>query len=316
MLFWKPKKKKKTVHKVKKANLTPKHEPKPYIPKYEPKPYVPPEIPKIDISAKQKKESPKPAAPKKSQPKDEGKKDFIETFNKLVSERNRPWDIWRDFVLMTACAFSNAVDKAHYDEREDRYMKTIAKYRKEEQALFPQLLAELTMALDKNPEQDFLGEVYMRMDLGNNSLQQVFTPYHVCHLMALMTMDDIKAQVEKNGFITVNDDCCGGGATLIAAANMARVELEKAGLNFQNHVFFCAQDIDETAALMCYIQLSLLGVAGFVKVGNTLTDPITTGDSTGNYWFTPIYFSDVWHTRRVINQMMDILKEERKSDDY
>ena len=49
----------------------------------------------------------------------------------------------------TACAFSNAVDKTHYDEREDRYLKAIAKYRKEEQALFPELLAEMTVALEK-----------------------------------------------------------------------------------------------------------------------------------------------------------------------
>lgn len=29
-----------------------------------------------------------------------------------------------------------------------------------------------------------------------------------------------------------------------------------------------------------------------------------------------MYFSDVWHTRRVINQMMNILREERESDDH
>ena len=67
---------------------------------------------------------------------------------------------------------------------------------------------------------------------------------------------------------------------------------------------------------MCCIQLSLLGVAGFVKVGNSLTDPIRNGDSLENYWFTPMYFSDVWHTRRIINQMMDILREERESNDH
>ena len=208
---------------------------------------------------------------------------------------------------MTACAFSNAVDKTHYDERENRYLKAIAKYRKEEQALFPELLAEMTVALEKNPEQDFLGEVYMRMKLGSDELKQIFTSYNICHFMALATMGDVAAQVEKSGFITVHDDCCGGGATLIAAANVARNDLEKVGLNFQNHILFSAQDIEETVALMCYIQLSLLGVAGFVKVGNSLTDPIRNGDSLENYWFTPMYFSDVWHTRRVINQMMDIL---------
>lgn len=119
MPFWKPKKKKKAVHKAKPAKS---------LPKYEPKPFIPPEIPKIDISANQQKEPQKPALKKASSSRADDKKYFIETFNKLVSERNRPWDIWKDFVLMTACAFSNAVDKTHYDEREDRYLKAIAKY--------------------------------------------------------------------------------------------------------------------------------------------------------------------------------------------
>lgn len=60
MPFWKPKKKKKTVHKTKSA--------KP-LPKYEPKPLIPPEIPKIDISAKQQKEPQKPAPKKVSPPR-------------------------------------------------------------------------------------------------------------------------------------------------------------------------------------------------------------------------------------------------------
>ena len=224
MPFWKPKKKKKAVYKAKPAKS---------LPKYEPKPFIPPEIPKIDISTNQQKEPQKPAPKKASSSRADDKKYFIETFNKLVSERNRPWDIWKDFVLMTACAFSNAVDKTHYDEREDRYLKAIAKYRKEEQALFPELLAEMTVALEKNPDQDFLGEVYMRMRLGSDELKQIFTPYNVCHFMALATMGNVAEQVEKSGFITVHDDCCGGGATLIAAANVARNDLEKAGLNFQ-----------------------------------------------------------------------------------
>lgn len=43
MPFWKPKKKKKVVHKAKPAKS---------LPKYEPKPFIPPEIPKIDIFSK------------------------------------------------------------------------------------------------------------------------------------------------------------------------------------------------------------------------------------------------------------------------
>lgn len=71
-------------------------------------------------------------------------------------------------------------------------------------------------------------------------------------------------------------------------------------MNYQNHVLVVAQDIDETVALMCYIQLSLLGVAGYVKVGNSLTEPMVSGDTTKNYWFTPMYFANVWTARRML----------------
>lgn len=47
------------------------------------------------------------------------------------------------------------------------------------------------------------------------------------------------------------------------------------------------------------IQLSLLGVAGYIKVGNSLTEPMCSDDSLENYWFTPIYCSDVWTIRRL-----------------
>lgn len=123
--------------------------------------------------------------------------------------------------------------------------------------------------------------------------------------MAAITMGDIVKQVEYQGYITINDSCCGGGATLIAGVQEAKHQLEKVNLNYQNHIFAVAQDIDETVAFMCYIQLSLLGVAGYVKVGNSLTDPITTDDSTKNYWFTPMYFSRAWRMRRILQLEKD-----------
>lgn len=66
--------------------------------------------------------------------------------------------------------------------------------------------------------------------------------------------------------------------------------MEKVNLNFQNHVLVAAQDIDETVALMCYIQLSLLGVAAYIKVGNVFTEPMSMNDNGENYWFTMMYF--------------------------
>lgn len=167
----------------------------------------------------------------------------------------------------------------------------------------PELAAYVVMALEENPEQDFLGSIFMELNLGDKSNSQFFTPYHVCELMAKVTEEDVAAVVKEKGYITINDFCCGAGATLIAAINEARKQLEKVNLNFQNHVLVVAQDIDEIVALMCYIQLSLLGVAAYIKVGDVFTQPMSTDDNGENYWFTMMYFSDVWTMRRVFHSL-------------
>ncbi len=230
------------------------------------------------------------------------KKEFLRVFNQLTN-RHRSWDVWRDFITMYACALSNPVDKEHYDERESLYLRIIKKYNKQEQPLFSELAAHTVMALEENPEQDFLGSIFMSLNLENQHNGQFFTPYHVCELMAEVTMQDVVSKIEKDGIITINDPCCGAGATLIAGIHAARKRLEKAGYNYQNHVLVVAQDIDMTVALMCYIQLSLLGVAGYIKIGNSLTDPITENDSKENYWFTPMYFFPTWSMRRLFGGM-------------
>lgn len=240
--------------------------------------------------------------------------EFRNKFRQLLSSKCRPIDIWRDFIVMSACAMSNTVDKSHYDEREKRYLEIINKYEKSQQHIFPELYADVVMALDENPEQDFLGEMFMDLRLDYEELKQIFTPYHVCQLMADVSMDNLVEQVNEQGYVSINDCCCGAGATLIAAINSARHKLEDEGLNFQNHILVIGQDIEELAALMCYIQISLLGVAGYIKVGNALTEPMTSGDSLENYWFTPMYFSDVWHTRRMINKFTELFKESKNDN--
>lgn len=220
---------------------------------------------------------------------------------KQLSYRHRIWKVWNDFIVMFACAISNSVDKTNYDEREELYLKTIRNYTNEDQSLFPKLVAETVMALDMNMEQDFLGSIYMELGLGNNAVGQVFTPYDVCRLMAQVTTTSVCSQVRDKGYVTINDCTCGAGATLIAGIHEVRKQLTHMNLNFQNHVLVAAQDIDYTTALMCYIQLSLLGVAAYVKVGNSLTEPMRSSDTLENYWFTPMYFSDVWKMRRLFH---------------
>lgn len=241
---------------------------------------------------------------------DEFDREFINVFHQLTY-RHSPWEVWNDFVIMTACTISNTVDTAHFNEREDLYLKTILKYEKSERELFPKLFDLTVDSLDNCLEQDFLGRMYMRLNLGSRNKGQFFTPYHVCEIMAEITLgNNLVDLIHKNGYISILDPCCGAGATLIAGINSAREQLSKANLNFQNHVLIVAQDIDPTVAMMCYIQISLLGVAGYVKVGDALSEPMTNGDTTENYWFTPMYFSDVWVYRRMFRKMDDMTKGE------
>ena len=228
-------------------------------------------------------------------------KAFLDAFGRLTN-RYRAWDVWRDFITMFACSLSNPLDKERRNKREALYLEIIKKYNKQEQGVFPELAAQTVLALEENPEQDFLGSIFMSLNLGNEHNGQFFTPYDVCKLMADVTLNGVLMKVERDGYISVNDPCCGAGATLIAGIHTARKQLEKANLNYQKHILVAAQDIDEVVALMCYIQLSLLGVAGYVKVGNSLTDPITCVDDKENYWFTPMYFSNTWTMRRIFGR--------------
>ena len=120
----------------------------------------------------------------------------------------------------------------------------------------------------------------MELELGNHWKGQFFTPYCVCKMMSEITVGDVDRQIEENGYISICDPACGAGATLIAAVNSMR----NAKHNFQNHVLFVGQDIDRIVGMMCYIQLSLLGCAGYICIGNTITNPLVghVFISTGN----------------------------------
>jgi len=277
-------------------------------PKNKVKPKVAPKSPMSVVSTPEhpKRESLKPKTERKKpehiKEKIDSKKEFLKVFERLTYRHNN-WDVWRDFILMFACALSNPVDKKHYDQRESLYLQTIKRYNKQEQPLFSELAAYVVMALEENPEQDFLGSIFMELNLGNEHKGQFFTPYHVCELMAEISMDDVVQKVKEDGYITVCDPCCGSGANLIAAIHTTKRKLEKVGWNYQNHILLSGQDIDMTVGLMCYIQLSLLGVAAYIKIGNTLTEPMSKLDSMENFWFTPIYFSDVWTMRRLFRRL-------------
>jgi len=230
----------------------------------------------------------------------EAKKQIVKAFDGLCGRHGR-WEVWADWIVMCACSISNAVDRAHRNEREKTYKTLSEKYTEAERQTMAEMLGMVVAALDENQDQDLLGEIFMTLGLGNEHNGQFFTPYDVCCVMSALNSENIAAQVERQGWVSVSDPACGAGALLVAFAN----ECTRQKVNYQTSVFFVAQDIDFTVGLMCYIQLSLLGCAGYVVIGDSLAHPSTAYDrrgliprDEGNVWYTPMYFRDVWHWRR------------------
>lgn len=225
-------------------------------------------------------------------------KEFIKSFNKLT-HKHHPHTAWTDFVTMAACAISNRVDANHFKEREQLYLDLIGKYDTVEQKLFPELLATTVKALQENTDQDFLGSLYMQLEISNDKLGQFFTPYSISQMMGEIEATTAK-KISKP--IRICEPACGSGGLLIAFANA----LARQNVNYQENVFFTATDLDKTAALMCYIQMSFLGCAGVVTVGNTLTEEVF------ELWYTPMYFNDVWNIRRKVEATQNVLNSFEK----
>ena len=238
-------------------------------------------------------------------------KAFVDLFDKLCYTRNRH-NVWSDFVLMTAIEISNAVDQVNAPERVKTYKRISEQYSDSEKEILAQMLCVVVDGFEESTDQDFLGELYMALELGNDHAGQFFTPYCVCKAMAKITSPNIADEISKRGWIGVNDPACGAGATLVAFANECRDQ----GVNYQTSVLFVAQDIDYTVGCMCYLQLSLMGCAGYVIIDNSITNPSTSYDKHGllpsnnpsTIWYTPFYFRDMWHWRRVAAQMDLVLR--------
>lgn len=218
-------------------------------------------------------------------------KEFISKLHNLDKAR-RVNEVFKDFLTLCTCSLAQPFYRS--DEIEQRYLNTVKQYTKEQAEEFSKLLAFLVMALEEKP-QDFLGQVYMQLNLGNVATGQFFTPYHVSKMMSEICFTDIEKQLEEKDFITLAEPCCGSGGMIIAYAET----LKEQGYNYQNQLFVEAIDIDEMCFMMTYIQLSLLGVGARVMLGDSLAWKFQ------QVLYTPFYF---------INGMYSKLKQAKQEE--
>lgn len=207
---------------------------------------------------------------------------FVQAFNRISRHQHR-YEVFRDFVTMAAIAMHNAIVKDPTLEAE--YLAIVKRYNKEEAIEFSQLLARLVLLMDDEPR-DVLGPLYMELELGNDHTGQFFTPHEVCTLMAQVSYGAELAMLTKP-FVTLSEPACGAGGMVLAFVNVMR----KSGHDPAKRLWVHCQDIDRTAALMCYLQLSLWHVPGVVVVGNTLTV------EAREVYYTPAHHLGFWENR-------------------
>ena len=63
--------------------------------------------------------------------RDDHQKNFLKLFNSLTGKHSR-WEIWEDFVTLTAIEISNSTDKVNAPERTKTYQTIISKYSSKE----------------------------------------------------------------------------------------------------------------------------------------------------------------------------------------
>lgn len=212
-------------------------------------------------------------------------KEFDSIFMHMARHRSR-WEVFSDFLAMASISFLNAV--LYSQDREDKYLAIAANYSPEELNLFAKLIAITVLALDKQ-HCDFLGEAFMRNELGSAHKGQFFTPYHISLLMSKISFGntkEIENIIAQKGYISISEPSAGAGGMIIASDEVLR------GAGFtENDYWVEARDLDLMACHMCHIQLTILNIPAKIIWGNTLSL------ETYDVFYTPAYILGNWHDR-------------------
>lgn len=97
-----------------------------------------------------------------------------------------PSIIFDDWVKILAIMFANnpfIIQDEIWKRREQEYLDVIKKYSKEELEIFMKMYAIL-IKLFEDEISDYLGEIYMKCEMGNNKIGQFFTPFNLSKLVS------------------------------------------------------------------------------------------------------------------------------------
>lgn len=202
------------------------------------------------------------------------------------ARRHRLHTVFSDWMALCALTLSNAVDRQQFEAREARYLEIVGRYERDEVERFTRMYALLVLWMEGGFA-DYLGDLFMSLELGDAFKGQFFTPYPVSLCMAQMTLVDAAAVIQRQGFISVCEPAAGSGGMVIACAEA----LFSVKQNYQQTMHATTVDVDETAVHMTYVQLSLLHVPAIVIHGNSLSL------TEWGHWVTPAHVMGGWDFR-------------------
>jgi len=218
---------------------------------------------------------------------------------RILRELSHSRDLYRAFcdtMEMIALAITNGSDWRQFEKREKRYLEIAGQYTEAELLEVSHFLGHLVDAMETAPG-DYLGEMFMELELSNDAKGQFFTPFCISQMMAGLIVDreNVARQVETQGFIRVLEPAVGAGGMILAQEAVMR----EMGLDGKTHV--TAIDVDIKAVHMAYIQLSLAGIPAVVIHGNTLTL------EQWSRWYTPIHIWEGWGRKLDRHEQLEAL---------
>ncbi|KKJ19559.1 N-6 DNA methylase [Enterobacter hormaechei subsp. hoffmannii] len=220
---------------------------------------------------------------------EDSRRRFVSVFRDTARNLRR-WEVFSDFITLAASELDMA--RIRTPENIERSREICTKYSESDINNMHALFGLMICALEAKFH-DFLGAIFMELDLGDDRNGQYFTPYNVQSLLARLLMPDFDETIRREGFVTVSDPASGAAGMIVAYAEL----LLEAGYNPSEQMFGSCIDIDPIAADMAFIQLSLLGIPAEVITGNALTMQLN------RVRYTPVYY---------INNFEKRLKEQRR----
>lgn len=205
-------------------------------------------------------------------------KEIIKKINSM-SDSQSPYSVFCDFVACSALSIAQSV--VRFPKREEQFKNIIEKY---DAKKFAELMSLLTYTYEDHFG-DVLGNIYMMSGWGNKNTGQFFTPYPVSQCCSGTV------NYKPDEIVYLNEPSAGAGGMIVAAAEA----MKKQGINYQKRLRVVAQDLDQTAAYMCYITLSLYGVDAKVVQGDSLENK-SFKNLDDNVYLTPMFMMNgaVW----------------------